>query len=250
MGYVGNDVPGKFLPDPFREGERVYRSGDLAKWLADGNLSFFGRTDDQVKLRGFRIQLSEIEVRLAAHTGITMSAVLLREQAEEKHLVGYYTGSDELMPATLKLFLSQTLPGYMVPSYFVRLENMPLTPTGKIDKKALPDPVPEYKEAYVAPTNEVEAQLVKIWSAVLGVDKISIYSNYFDLGGHSLSIIKMNKMINDHFKCNISIASIFRLPNIQALADFIINGDTKIKQLEEGLDEREDALGLISELIN
>jgi amino acid adenylation domain-containing protein len=250
MGYVGNDVPGKFLSDPFREGERVYRSGDLAKWLPDGNLSFFGRTDDQVKLRGFRIQLSEIELRLAAHADVTMSVVLLKEQAGGKYLVGYYTGSEDLKPATLKAFLAQTLPGYMVPSYFVRLENMPLTPTGKIDKKALPDPVPEYKEAYTAPTNEVEAQLVRIWSAVLGVDQISIYSNYFDLGGHSLSIIKMNKMINDHFKCNISIASIFRLPNIHALADYIINGDTKIKELEAGLDEREDALGLISELIN
>jgi acyl carrier protein len=247
-GYLGDASSGKFLPDPFHPGERMYRTGDLAKWLPDGNLAFYGRTDDQVKLRGYRIELGEINSRLSAYESVGEAVVVVREVGGERSLVAYYTG--DAGAVELRSYLQRRLPDYMVPACFVRVDAMPLTPTGKIDRRALPEPVFDALAAYAAPTNEVEAQLVKIWSEVLGTEVISIHSNYFDLGGHSLSIIKMNKMINDHFNCTISVGTIFRLPNIHALADFIINGDTKIKQLEAGLDEREDALGLLSELIN
>ncbi len=249
-GYLNDASAGKFLPDPYRPGEMMYRTGDLAKWLPDGGLAFYGRTDGQVKIRGFRIELGEIEHRLAAHESVHEAIVLVKGSAGDKQLVAWYTSAQELPATALKTYLAHRLPAYMVPTCFVRLEAMPLTPTGKIDRRALPEPVFDPAGTYAAPTNEIEEQLVRIWSEVLGTDHISIHSNYFDLGGHSLSIIKMNKMINDHFKCNISVGTIFRLPNIHALADFIVNGDARIKQLEAGLDEREDALGLINELIN
>jgi amino acid adenylation domain-containing protein len=195
-GYINRPelTAQKFVENPFVSGERMYRTGDLARWLPDGNIEFIGRIDDQVKIRGYRIELGEIEAQLRKHDSIQEVVVIAREHEHgEKYLCAYLTSREEVGVSKLRQFLLGSLPEYMIPSYFVSLEKIPLTPNGKVDKKGLPAPDGDVKieTEYAAPRDEVETLLVQIWQEVLGVKKIGIHDNFFELGGHSLNAIRL-----------------------------------------------------------
>nr|QEO74876.1 AMP-dependent synthetase and ligase [uncultured bacterium] len=189
----------RFVPDPFsaRPGARMYRTGDLTRYLADGNIEFFSRIDQQVKIRGYRIELGEIETIISEHLAVREGVVLAREDVPgEKRLVCYLVPQDGFAPqiGELRQFLKQKLPDYMVPSAFITLPQMPLTANGKLDRRALPAPEgerPELSVAYQAPRSAVEEELVRIWSEVLGVERVGIHDNFFDLGGDSILSIRI-----------------------------------------------------------
>ncbi|NOQ28204.1 MAG: amino acid adenylation domain-containing protein, partial [Bacteroidales bacterium] len=171
----------KFIDHPFKAGERLYRTGDIARWLTDGNIEFLGRIDHQVKIRGFRIELGEIESVLLKHENIKESVVLVREENNEKYLCAYIVSKEEQNHEDLRAYLSSQLPDYMLPSYFVELESLPLTTNGKVNRKALPAPEIKAGDDYVAPSTEIEEKLLEIWSEVLNIEKeeISTKANFF-----------------------------------------------------------------------
>jgi len=173
--------------------ERIYKTGDLARWLPDGNLEYLGRIDNQVKLRGFRIELGEIEAVLSQHSAVKEAVVTLYEADDNKRLVAYFTTDSESnkLVTELKNALKANLPDYMVPSHFTVLDKLPLTPNGKIDRKALPAPELNFSEAYEAPRNDIEQQLAQIWSSLLKLTNISIHDNFFSLGGDSILSIQI-----------------------------------------------------------
>ncbi len=187
----------KFIPNPFNgTGERLYRTGDVARFLSDGNLEYFGRSDQQVKIRGFRIEIGEIEAVLGRHPALRESAVVVREIGSEKRLVAYVVPHASPGPSTSELreFMKAQVPEYMVPSIFTMLERLPLTPSGKINRKALPAPDqsrPELAAKMVPPRNEVEQTLAEIWQSVLGLEKVGIYDSFFELGGDSILSIQV-----------------------------------------------------------
>ena len=192
----------RFTPNPFSNGNhsaRLYKTGDLVRFLDNGNLEFLGRTDHQVKIRGFRIELGEIEANLSKHPAVREAAVLVRERGVEsspdvkadKVLVAYVSSVQQAEPTIneLRFFLQERLPDFMVPSAFVILENLPRTANGKLDRSALPETGglrPELEESYVAPETSLEILFSTIWRDLLGIDKVGIYDNFFALGGHSL----------------------------------------------------------------
>lgn len=216
----------RFLPDPFAsgEGQRLYRTGDLARYLANGEIEYVGRADQQVKIRGFRIELGEVEAVLGQHPGVSSAVVTPREDVPgEKRLVAYVTVPDPTGPSVsdLRKFLKDSVPEYMVPAAFVVLEKMPLTPHGKIDKRALPVPGrgrPDLEEPYVAPRNLMEEALVRIWCEALGVDEIGVNDNFFDLGGHSLLGIELIARVRDDFQAPIPLQALFDAPTVSRLA--------------------------------
>ncbi|WP_424102425.1 amino acid adenylation domain-containing protein [Moorena producens] len=214
----------KFVPNPFSEkGEaRLYKTGDLARYRPDGTIEFLGRLDEQVKVRGFRIELGEIETVLSQHPQVTQAVVAVKgEKASEKRLVGYIVlREQELIPSQeLGQFLKEQLPEYMVPSTFVVLDKLPLTPSGKVNRKALPVPELEWKEGeFVPPRNQVERQLVEIWSAIFNLSSVGVRDNFFDLGGHSLLAVPLISRIREQFGKELSLGSIFQNPTIEQLA--------------------------------
>ncbi|MBW5445448.1 amino acid adenylation domain-containing protein [Cohnella sp. CFH 77786] len=186
----------RFLPDPFEPdgGARMYRTGDLAKWLPDGNIEFLGRVDHQVKIRGFRVELGEIQAKLLRHPDIAQCVVLdCSDGSGQKALCAYYAGAAELPFRELRDYLSQDLPGYMIPSYFVRVPAIPVTANGKVDRAALPDPLTRVRSdaEYEPPANEIEEELVKIWQELLEIEIVGVNDNFFELGGHSLLAVKL-----------------------------------------------------------
>ncbi len=187
----------KFIPEPFgnRPGSRLYKTGDLARYLEDGNIEFIGRIDDQVKIRGFRIELGEIESDILEYSGVKEVVILAREDRPgDKRLVAYIVSSHGELPDAVEIrnYLKTKLPDYMIPSAFVMLDEMPLTPNGKIDRKALPAPEGSgLEKEYVAPRTENEKQLAEIWSEVLGVERVGIYDNFFEIGGDSILSIQV-----------------------------------------------------------
>jgi amino acid adenylation domain-containing protein len=221
----------RFLTDPFisEPGARMYKTGDLGRWLPDGNIEFLGRNDFQVKLRGFRIELGEIEARLAEHPGIRAAVVLAREdQPGDKRLVAYYVpvaaDQDELSVDALRAHLSQALPEYMVPAAYVRLEALPLTPTGKLDRNALQAPEADHHSlhGYEEPRGETEILLARIWIELLAVDRVGRHDNFFDLGGHSLLAIQLISRIQQALDLEMEISDIFAHPSLEELADSIV----------------------------
>ncbi|MDZ7269873.1 MAG: amino acid adenylation domain-containing protein [candidate division KSB1 bacterium] len=232
----------KFLPDPFsnRPGARLYKSGDLARYLPDGNLEFLGRLDQQVKLRGFRIELGEIETRLREHPAVRAAAVVVHgDSPKEQQLVAYVvldppTAADaaqgtpappgEGAPAThavlpeLRAFLQQRLPAHMVPSFFVPLAAMPLTPNGKVDRRALPAPAAAHESSYVAPRTPEEEILAGIWAQVLNVPRVGVHDNFFELGGHSLLVTQLLSRVREALQVELPLRSLFDAPTIAGLA--------------------------------
>ncbi|MFN9626550.1 MAG: non-ribosomal peptide synthetase, partial [Planctomycetota bacterium] len=201
-----------------------YRTGDLARWRYDGNLDFLGRGDHQVKLRGFRIELGEIESNLASHPAIAQSVVILREDRPgDKRLVAYYTASGEILPsiAQLREHLETSLPEYMIPSAFVHLDALPLTPSGKIDRRGLPAPDLndiDAQDKYTPARNGIEEQLVEIWQEILGMERIGVHDNFFALGGHSLLAVRLFNTINQRFQKNLPLSLVFQRGSIAQLA--------------------------------
>jgi acyl-CoA synthetase (AMP-forming)/AMP-acid ligase II/acyl carrier protein len=225
----------KFIPNPFSDepGARLYRSGDLGRYLPEGNIEFLGRVDHQVKVRGFRIELGEIESVLGRHSGVREAVVVAREDDEEKlkpadkRLVAYVVFRQEhpLTAHELRSFLKQKLPEYMVPSAFVFLERLPLTPNGKVDRRALPAPDgsrPELESGYVAPQTPVEEALTKIWEEVLKLERVGIHDNFFDLGGHSLVATQVMSRVRAALRVELPLRTLFERPTIAELSSVIV----------------------------
>ncbi|HEV3050682.1 MAG TPA: amino acid adenylation domain-containing protein, partial [Longimicrobium sp.] len=221
-GYLGRPrlTAERFVPDPFGEpGARLYRTGDLCRWLADGTLEYLGRTDFQVKVRGFRVELGEIEARLAAHPGVREAVALaLEDGAGGKRLVAYFVG-EALESEALRAHLSEQLPDYMVPAAFVRLEAVPVTPNGKLDRRALPAPDGDAFAAreYEAPLGETEEALAAIWAELLGTERVGRGDDFFALGGHSLLAVRAISRVRQALGVEAEIGDLFVRP---VLADF------------------------------
>ena len=221
----------KFIANPWKAGERLYKTGDVARYRPDGNIEFIGRKDHQVKIRGFRIELGEIEAALAEHPFVAECVVnVLEGEYGDKRLVAYFVSTlmDQAHAGDLRDFMRHKLPEYMLPTAFVRLESLPLSPNGKIDRRALP--VPETTETaatsnYVPPRDELELKLSKIWEKVLPVRPIGVNDNFFDLGGHSLLAVRMFSLIEKSLERNLPLATLFQAPTISALAE-VMRGDS------------------------
>ncbi|WP_122815216.1 non-ribosomal peptide synthetase, partial [Burkholderia pseudomallei] len=226
----------RFIDDPFVAGGRLYRTGDLARWRTDGSLEYLGRNDFQVKIRGFRIELGEIEAQLAKMTEVREVVVLARDSAadtdqnadlnasatansSEKRLVAYYTGDADV--AALRAQAAQHLPSYMVPSAYVRLDAWPLTPNGKLDRRALPAPADDaYARAeYEAPQGAKEEALAAIWRELLHVERVSRHDNFFELGGHSLLAVQLVSRLRQALSVEVALGTVFDAPVLSALAE-------------------------------
>jgi len=215
----------RFLTIPSLSAGRIYRTGDLARFLPDGNIEFLGRADFQVKLRGFRIELGEIESAMTQIDGIGQAAVILREDRPgEKRLAAYYTGPESLSVTALVQSLKRTLPDYMVPSAFVHLKKFPLTPNGKLDRKALPRPEgkrPNLAQDFIAPRTEVEKQLASLWCDLLQLEEVGIDDGFFDLSGNSLAAVRMVSQFQARYGHEIPAVKVFQHPTIAKLASFL-----------------------------
>jgi amino acid adenylation domain-containing protein len=230
-GYLGR--PGltaeRFVPDPFGDGERLYRTGDMARRGPDGVIKFIGRRDHQVKLNGHRIELAEVELALQQYPGVRQAAVLLRDDlpSGEPALVAYVVADDPAPDdSMLRKHLQVSLPRYMVPAHFVALAQFPLTPSGKIDRAALSPPQPKQSSSYisVAPKSDPEKLLAAIWGEVLGVEDVGIDDNFFELGGGSLMLVRVQGRIRDRLDREIPLIVLFRYPTIRALSSYLVVG--------------------------
>ncbi|MDX6183161.1 non-ribosomal peptide synthetase [Flavobacterium sp. Fl-77] len=225
LGYLNAEELNheKFLNPDSLNNERVYKTGDLGLWLPDGNIKFFGRKDSQVKLRGYRIELNDIEKTLGTHPDINGAVVVLKQVAEaveEKFIIAYVKANDEINKKDLKTYLSDRLPFYMIPTYFIQVHDFILNKNGKIDKDLLPDfDLAQLEREYVSYRNEIEKTLSEIWTEVLGIEKISITDDFFEIGGHSLRAVKLANMIQESFGIEISIGHVFQFRTIETMAE-------------------------------
>jgi len=220
----------------------LYRTGDLARWLPDGNIEFLGRIDLQIKIRGFRIELGEIENYLLKHEDIKEAVVISREDETsiQRYLCAYIVQQNsqrgkELTVSELREYLLKELPDYMVPAYFIHLEKIPLTPNGKIDRKALPEPAKDMIKTgakYAAPANETEKKIVEIWQAILGIKKIGVEDDFFQLGGDSILASQCIARIREEFQVDLSLRKIFEQPLLKALSKEVINQKQEILSLK------------------
>ncbi|WP_148639250.1 non-ribosomal peptide synthetase, partial [Aquimarina longa] len=225
-GYLNREdlTKEQFIAHPFKEGERLYKTGDLARWLPDGSIEFVGRIDHQVKIRGYRIELGEIENVLSSHPLISSSCVVAHmDTSNNKRLVGYIVSEEGLDKKEIYNYLKKSLPEYMIPQLWVTLEAMPLTSNGKIDKKELPEPDLSSlsTQEYIAPRNETELQLSIIWQELLGLDQVGVYDDFFELGGHSLLATRLVSMIRKELGIEVSIRSIFMYSKLEELSTHI-----------------------------
>ncbi len=216
----------RFISDPFAANERLYRTGDLVRVTTGGDMEYMGRQDDQVKIRGFRIEPGEVEVALGKYPGLKDVVVVSRDvRQEEKQLVAFYTAAGGSAPSTpaLRRFMMDKLPAHMVPSRFIRLWNLPLTASGKVDRKALKVgsfPM-QLDGAYAAPRSAIEATLGSLWSELLGLEKVGILDNFFELGGHSLLVLRLISRVRDAFDIDLPLMVIFDHPVLEDLALWI-----------------------------
>ncbi len=232
-GYVNNTelTNEKFVPNPFLEGERMYKTGDLARWLPDGSIEFMGRIDHQVKIRGYRIEPSEIENRLLEHGAVKSAVVVDREDENgNKYLCAYVVELSEVDVIELKEFLLLEFAEYMIPSFFVKLDEIPVSPNGKIDRKALPEPDRSHAvtNQYVASKNNMEHNIVKVWERVLGMENIGTNDNFFELGGDSIKAIQVVSMLSVNY--DVSINDLFEHPTIAKLAQNVSYNKDKLKR--------------------
>ncbi|WP_242057692.1 MULTISPECIES: amino acid adenylation domain-containing protein [Nostoc] len=219
----------KFIPDPLskKPEARLYKTGDLARYLDNGNIEFLGRLDNQIKLRGFRIELAEIEAILAQHASIQQTVVIPTEDNPgDQRLVAYIVPHREQTPTfdEVRHFLKQKLPNYMLPNSFVLLDALPLTPNGKVDRYALRashQTIQQSKDIFVAPQDELELELTKIWEKVLGIQRISIKNNFFEMGGHSLLAVRLFAEIEKTLGNNLPLATLLQAPTIEELANIL-----------------------------
>jgi syringomycin synthetase protein SyrE len=247
-GYLNRDelTAERFVPDPYtaQAGARMYKTGDIGRWLADGNLEFLGRNDDQVKIRGFRIELGEIAERLQEHPAVGAAVVIAREDTSgEKRLVAYYSLStlhtfpdSESRSSDLRLFLSGRLPEHMVPAAYVLLESFPLTPNGKLDRKALPAPTGKAYAVrqYVHPEGNLETVLAEIWAEVLKLKRVGRHDDFFALGGQSLLALRVLFRVNDCFQMELSVRVLLEHSVLMEFAQKLRSGSgRKPEELEK-----------------
>ena len=218
----------RFVADPLDQpGGRLYRTGDWVRWNADGQLEYLGRIDHQVKIRGFRIELGEVEAQLLAQPEIKAAVAVAKASPNGAYLLAYVCAAEDrrIDSAQIRERLSQTLPDYMVPGVVLALDTLPLTANGKVDRKALPEPAINTGAEYQAPQGEVEATLAQIWSEVLGVERVGRGDNFFDLGGHSLLLLKLHQRLQaQRFAVTPSVIDLFRYSTIESLAAFLADG--------------------------
>jgi amino acid adenylation domain-containing protein len=232
----------KFVPHPHSsEGDRLYRSGDLARYLADGRVEFLGRRDQQVKLRGYRIELGEIEAVLRQHRSVRDAVVVIQQgQSSGQRLVAYLArveGAEAQSSSEWRAYLAEQLPDYMIPALYIELAEFPLTPNGKVDRQALPEVDagrPELEEKYAGPTDEVEATLCGIWAEVLGVEQVGIHDDFFELGGHSLLATLIIARVRNSCHVDVPMRLLFEFPTVAGLA--------KVVRQEEGVVDEGDAI--------
>jgi bacitracin synthase 3 len=230
----------RFVDNPFEAGKKMYRTGDMARWLPDGNIEFFGRIDHQVKIRGFRIELGEIESQLQRIEGIKEAVVIAREETgTEKKLTAYIVAEQPIDVPVTREHLLKVLPDYMVPSYFIRVEEILLTPNGKVDRRTLSSHEVRLGTGveYVAPTNQLEKTIANIWTEVLQLDKVGIHDNFFDLGGDSMNIIQVSLKLKEAFERDIRVVTMFRYTTIHSLAGYLSQQDTDSMTSPEEIDE-------------
>ena len=228
-----------FIPNPFSDvpGTRLYKTGDLACYLPNGNIEFLGRIDNQIKIRGFRIELGEIETVLGQHPHVRENIVMAREDVPgNKHLVAYVVSDQENVPTLRELhrFLKDKLPDYMVPSAFVFLESLPLTPNGKVDRLALPMPdiVAELESTYVAPRTPVEEVIAGIWADVLGIEQVGVNDDFFELGGHSLLATQIVSRVQETLRVELALRNFFETPSVAGLAALMLRDPTEQVKVE------------------
>jgi fengycin family lipopeptide synthetase D len=209
----------RFVSDPWHAGERLYRTGDLGKWLEDGTIAYLGRIDHQVKIRGYRIETGEIEGQLLQLPEVIDAAVIARKNdSGDAVLCAYYTASEPIAAGALKAHLRKRLPDYMIPAHIMRLQAMPLTRSGKVDRAALP--APGERGDYIAPRNDTEAALASIWQAVFALRQVGVTDHFFDdLGGHSLKAAELANALHSEMGVNVPLQTIFRCPTIELLAE-------------------------------
>ena len=208
----------------FSDSARLYKTGDLARYLSDGNIELLGRIDNQVKIRGFRIELGEIEAVLSQHHQVQEVVVACENEPGNKRLVAYIVPKQEQPSVTeLRRFLNQKLPDYMLPSAFAILDNLPLLPNGKVNRQALQttDIRPNVEAAYIAPQNETERLIAVVWLELLQVEKVGVHDNFFELGGHSLLLVQSHRKLREIFAQELSIVDLFKYPTISYLAEYL-----------------------------
>jgi aryl carrier-like protein len=256
-GYLGRPdlTAERFVPDPFAEndpGARLYKSGDLARLMPSGDLEFLGRNDHQVKVRGVRLELGEIEATLLGAPGVREAAVMAREDRPgERRLIAYYTTDRDPAPNVdeLRRHLAASLPEALLPALFLRLPALPLTANGKLDRSALPAPGnarPDLEREYVAPRTETESALVAIWSEVLGLERIGVEDSFFALGGDSIRSVRVIALAREK-GIELSVEELFRHPTIAALATYA-EGVAAAAEAGAPAEEEEDLAALLSEL--
>ncbi len=243
----------RFIPNPFGSSSVIYKTGDIARYLPDGNIEFFGRSDQQVKVRGFRIEIGEVEVALAGHSSVGQAVVVAwKERSSDASLVAYVvpaSGEKEADASQLRAFLRTKLPEYMVPSIFVNLESLPLTPNGKVDRKALPQPSqarPDLKAPYIAPRTQLELELTEICGQVLGLENqnghsvVGVHDNFFDLGGHSLLGTRLVFLLREKYEleaAQLPLRALFEQPTVANLArviDMALKGEGEVVYASRG----------------
>jgi acyl carrier protein len=253
----------RFVPEPYgaESGARMYRTGDAARYRGDGEIEYLGRLDEQVKVRGYRIELGEIEAALRGSAGVEEAVVVVREEAGgEKQLVGYVVGGggEGERVGRIRAHLQEHLPEYMIPATFMFLDSLPLTPRGKVDRAALPAPGGarrELKDSYLAPRDEMEAQLARIWAEIFGIERVGINDQFLELGGHSLLAVQLISRLQAGLQVKVNFRDLFEAPTVAKLAVLINeryleqkNTETEIKsaddeikgELAERLDELSD----------
>ncbi|MCW3072413.1 MAG: hypothetical protein JWO44_2303 [Bacteroidetes bacterium] len=207
----------RFIDDPYNKGKKIYKAGDVGKWMKDGNLEFLGRIDDQVKIRGYRIELGEIEKTLQGYKEIQAAVVVaFTDKADNKYLAAYVTSQNTLDTEAVKVRIKATLPDYMIPAYIVQMDKLPLTANSKVDKRALPDPkkMQTNQEIFKAPENSTEEELKKIWLSILGLEEIGTENNFFEYGGDSIKVIRLFGRIKKELFENIQMADLYHYDTI------------------------------------
>ncbi len=251
-GYIHNQelTDDRFIPDPFTNNEKIYRTGDIAKWLPNGELYYLGRTDHQVKIRGYRIELLEIENVICDIPGIVQSAVTTYMADEQVHVAAYLKNEHKDKEHLIRQTLQLRLPNYMLPTQLVFIEELPLTPNGKIDKKRLPSPTNSNRELkqVTAPRNELEKKMVEIWSTYLNTKKIGIDDNFFEIGGNSMKAFQLLTTINEKLQLDLKIISFFQFPTIRLLVEDLRRSEDQIEIEENEMEDVDDLFEFMNDI--
>jgi len=235
----------RFIPSPFGQEQVLFKTGDLGRYLADGDIEYLGRIDHQVKVRGFRIELGEIESQIKRLEAVSNCVVVVREDRPgDQRLTAYYVCKDghAVSESELRRQLQAKLPEYMLPAIFMRLDALPLTPNGKVDRQALPEPEtvrPDIEASFAAPRSQTEKMLADIWAEVLNVEQVGTNDNFFDLGGHSLLMIRVHSKLQEIIDQDISMITLFQYPTVGSLCNYLSGEAIEQSSIEKIYDRAE-----------